>query len=289
MPPQAWQVPHPHAAHEHMVFAAGHLLPEQHSPPSWPQQVPFSQEPPSVQVVPPQHFCPGPPHAVQVPDTHSVPVPVHLLPEQHGPFKPPQQVPPSQEPLVHSPPGQHAFPGAPHASQFPAVQVVYCCVHRLLAQHGPPTAPQHTLDSQRPELHPLRVMPTPLGQHGWPGAPQFWQVPAEQKQLSAPMQALPVGQQGWPELPQIWQVPAEQKALIPSPTQAVPVVQQGWRGLPQIWQVPAKHCATGVWQGVPLQHGPLSMPHVWQVPAQHTRPESWQVLPGQHGLSGKPQ
>jgi hypothetical protein len=72
-PPHISQVPHPQESklHEHTVFAAPQVCPEQQVPLNWPQQVPPSQMPSPGHASPEeQHGCPDRPHAVQVPDVH---------------------------------------------------------------------------------------------------------------------------------------------------------------------------------------------------------------------------
>lgn len=196
----------------------------------------WSQQPPPLHTLPPQHRCPGPPHWVQVLFAHTVPSEqVSLL--------------------------QQGWPAPPHCAQtLPGPQPNAAPRQVSPAQQGCPTSPQ------RAQVVPLQPMPEAvqrLPQHAWPSPPQEPQLPVAQ--VPKPGQVLPVAthwaltqhpppaqllaaQQRWPgpphwahspllHTPSVTHSTAPEQHACPSPPQFTPGAH---------WQLDAAAAATAV-------------------------------------------
>jgi hypothetical protein len=82
-----------------------------------------------------------------------------------------------QQPLVQVLPPQQGLPGVPQVRQIELLQIVLASVHLLLAQHGPPAAPQSLhvlvlLSQTAPVSLQVVVLPVEVLQQASPRAPQ---------------------------------------------------------------------------------------------------------------------
>lgn len=240
------------------------------------------QQPPPVQVLPPQHGAPGVPQVVQNPGFDDVDDGVEQTvpgPQRSAALLPGQQISPAwpqavQVPVRHANPGPHeppqqGWPAPPQAGQRPPAQTPPAPAQAW------PSAMHRSLSQQAPPEH--RLLP---GQQGPPAWPQVTQVDS----ADVPVQIRPVARHTGIEA-----------------SKGGGLLQQTSPGLlPQGAQLPFTHFVSGaVQRGVPVtlvQHGSPRPPHtsVPHLPAPHVPGSSTHKAPSathrpatQHALSAQ--